>query len=302
MLTLVVFPSSPIPHLQFAQEQIAPLYSSGDAEGCTYQPNTDVTTPAGYKEAYKNFSEGGWNGLTVPEEWGGQGMPLSMGVVKSEIIGAANWSWAMYPGLSMGAMNTLLLHADDQQKQTYLTKLASGEWSGTMCLTEPHCGTDLGQVATRAEVRVLRGAKRRAERAARSTAKERALRSHLLPCDSLPSSQPNGDGSYAVTGTKVYISGGEHDLAENIVHIVLARLPGAPAGTKGISLFLVPKYVPGEDGELNEESTKAKNVTCVGIETKMGIKSSATCVMGFENSKGWLVGEENDGLEQVRRS
>ena len=157
--------------LQFAQEQIAPLYSSGDAEGCTYKPNTDVTTPVGYKEAYKNFSEGGWNGLTVPEEWGGQGMPLSMGVVKSEIIGAANWSWAMYPGLSMGAMNTLLLHADEKQKETYLTKLASGEWSGTMCLTEPHCGTDLGQVATRAE--------------------------------------PNGDGSYNVSGTKVYISGGE---------------------------------------------------------------------------------------------
>ncbi|GMH86394.1 hypothetical protein TrST_g5555 [Triparma strigata] len=247
---------------RFAQEKLAPLYSSGDAEGCKYLPNTDVRTPKGYKEAYEEFSEGGWNGLTVPEEYGGQGMPLSLGVMKSEIIGTANWAWSMYPGLSMGAMNTLILHASDEQKETYLTKLASGEWSGTMCLTEPHCGTDLGQVSTRAT--------------------------------------DNGDGSYNVTGTKVYISGGEHDLAENIVHIVLARLPGAPEGTKGISLFLVPKYVPNEEGELTEEILGAeKNVTCVGIEDKMGIKSSATSVMGFENSKGWLIGEANDGLEQM---
>lgn len=189
-------------------------------------------------------------------------MPLSMGVIKSEIIGTANWSWSMYPGLSMGAINTLLLHASEEQKQTYLTKLVTGEWSGTMCLTEPACGTDLGQVSTRAE--------------------------------------DNGDGSFNVTGTKVYISGGEHDMADNIVHIVLARLPGAPAGTKGISLFLVPKYLPNEDGELTgEESADNRNVTCVGIEDKMGIKSSATCVMGFENSKGWLIGEPNDGLNQM---
>jgi alkylation response protein AidB-like acyl-CoA dehydrogenase len=242
---------------QFAQEELAPLYSVGDREGCTYMPNSDVKTPTGYKEAYNSWSEAGWNGLTVPEEYGGQGMPLSMGIFRTEICGTANWSFNMYPGLSMGAMNTLLLHASEEQKQQYLTKLTTGQWAGTMCLTEPHCGTDLGQVATKATA--------------------------------------NGDGSYNLTGTKIYISGGEHDLTENIVHIVLARLPGAPAGTKGISLFLVPKHIEKADGTLEEE----KNVVCAGIEHKMGIRSSATAVLAFENSKGWLIGKENDGLNQM---
>ncbi len=243
---------------RFAQEELVPLYASADAEGCKYMPNTDVKTPKGYKEAYEMWSQGGWNGLTVPEEFGGQGMPLSMGVIRTEIAGTANWSFNMYPGLSMGCMNTLMLHASDEQKAMYLPKLVEGTWSGTMCLTEPHCGTDLGQVATRAE--------------------------------------DNGDGSFSLTGTKVYISGGEHDMAENIVHIVLARLPGAPEGTKGISLFLVPKYTVNEDGSLNNDK---KNVVCAGIENKMGIKSSSTCVMSFEGSKGWLIGEPNDGLHQM---
>jgi len=186
-------------------------------------------------------------------------MPMSLGIMKSEMIGTANWSWAMYPGLSVGCMNTLILHGDEAMKQTYLTKLASGEWSGTMCLTEPHCGTDLAQTSTKAV--------------------------------------PDGNGLYDVSGTKVYISSGEHDMADNIVHIVLAKLPDAPHGTKGISLFLVPKFMPDSNGEVPEGATK--NVVCAGIETKMGIKSSATCVMAFENSKGFLIGEANDGLAQM---
>jgi len=247
---------------KFAEETIAPLYGPGDTP-CDYRPNGDVITPVGYREAYQEFAAAGWSGLTVPIKYGGQGMPMSMGVIKSEMLGTANWSWAMYPGLSVGAMNTLILHGSEWMKERYLTKLSSGEWTGTMCLTEPHCGTDLAQVATKA----------------------------------VPAGKQGEHDIYDLTGTKVYISSGEHDMADNIVHIVLAKLPDAPHGTKGISLFLVPKFMPDADGNIPEGAEK--NVVCAGIESKMGIKSSATCVMSFENSKGFLIGEANDGLQQM---
>jgi alkylation response protein AidB-like acyl-CoA dehydrogenase len=210
------------------------------------------------QEAYAQYAAAGWQGLSVPEEWGGQGLPLSLGMIKAEMMGAANWAWSMYPGLSVGAMNTLLLHGSKEQKEKYLTKLASGEWSGTMCLTEPQCGTDLSQVKTKAE--------------------------------------PLGDGRYKINGTKIWISAGDHDLTENIVHIVLARLPNAPAGTKGISLFVAPKYLIGADGKLDKSK---RNVTCTALEKKMGIHGSATCVLSFEDTVGWLIGPEHAGLHAM---
>lgn len=236
---------------KLCENTIAPLYQSGDAEGCHFDAGK-VTLPKGYKEAYDEYVAGGWQGLSHPEEFGGQGLPMSLGLIKQEMMGTANWSFAMYPGLSMGAMNTILMHGDDAQKEAYLTPLTEGRWGGTMCLTEPQCGTDLGQVKTRAVA--------------------------------------NDDGSYAITGTKIFISSGEHDLTENIVHIVLARLPDAPKGTRGISLFIVPKFLPEHIGESN-------GVTCGSIEHKMGIKASATCVMNFDDAKGYLIGEPNKGLE-----
>ncbi|CBL45010.1 Acyl-CoA dehydrogenase [gamma proteobacterium HdN1] len=239
---------------KFCEEVLAPLNQTGDSEGAHWNDGK-VTTPKGFKEAYDQFVAGGWQSLSHPVEYGGQGLPLSLSVVKAEFVGTANWSWGMYPGLAIGAMNTILLHGTEQQKQTYITKLITGEWSGTMCLTEPQCGTDLGQVKTRAE--------------------------------------PNADGSYSITGTKIFISGGDHDLTDNIVHIVLARLPDAPAGTRGISLFIVPKHRPdaaGNTGEFN-------NVHCGSIEHKMGIKASATCVMNFEGATGYLIGPPNKGLQ-----
>ena len=239
---------------RFSEEVIAPLYQSGDEEGCTLKDGK-VTTPKGFKDAYDQYVAGGWPGLSHPEEYGGQGLPLSLGIVKSELIGTANWPWAMYPGLSLGAMNTIMLHGNDEQKQTYLTKLVSGEWMGTMCLTEPHCGTDLGQCRTMAE--------------------------------------PNGDGSYKVSGTKIFISSGDHDMTDNIVHVVLARLPGAPAGTRGISLFIIPKYKATADGGVGEFN----NVECGSLEHKMGIKASSTAVLNFDDAEGFLIGPENKGLE-----
>jgi alkylation response protein AidB-like acyl-CoA dehydrogenase len=185
------------------EEVLAPLNASGDKEGCHLADGV-VTTPKGFKEAYAQFVAGGWQGLSFPVEYGGQGMPMSLNLFKSEMMGAANWSFNMYPGLSIGCINTLLQYGTDAIKTVYLPRLVAGEWTGTMCLTEPQCGTDLAQVKTRAE--------------------------------------PQADGSYALTGTKIFISSGDHDLAENIIHIVLARLPGAPAGTRGISLFVVPKF------------------------------------------------------------
>ena len=238
---------------KFCEQVLAPLNRVGDTEGCTWS-ESGVKTPTGFKEAYQQFVEGGWPSLAHDVEHGGQGLPESLGMAMSEMIGEANWSWGMYPGLSHGAMNTLHAHGTPEQQQTYLTKLVSGQWTGTMCLTEPHCGTDLGMLRTKAE--------------------------------------PQADGSYAITGTKIFISAGEHDMAENIVHIVLARLPDAPEGTKGISLFVVPKFNVNEDGSVGERNA----VHCASIEKKMGIKASATCVMNFDGAKGYLIGEPNRGL------
>ncbi len=236
---------------KLCENTLAPLYQSGDEEGCKFE-NGVVTTPKGFKEAYDEFVAGGWQGLSHPVEFGGQGLPASLGLIKSEMMATANWSFTMYPGLSMGAMNTIQMHGSDQQLQDYLVPLTEGRWGGTMCLTEPQCGTDLGQVKTKAE--------------------------------------PQKDGSYKISGTKIFISSGEHDLTENIVHIVLARLPDAPKGTRGISLFIVPKYLPGKIGEDN-------GVHCGSLEKKMGIKASATCVMNFDEATGFLIGPENKGLE-----
>jgi alkylation response protein AidB-like acyl-CoA dehydrogenase len=238
---------------RFCEEVLAPLNRVGDIEGCTWSEE-GVKTPTGFKEAYQQYVEGGWPLMTAPEEIGGQGLPESVGLIMSEMVGTANWSWGMYPGLSHGAVNTIKIHGTEEQKQTYLTKLVSGEWTGTMCLTESHCGSDLGLLRTKAE--------------------------------------PNADGSYDISGTKIFISAGEHDMAENIVHIVLARLPGAPSGTKGISLFIVPKRLPNEDGSAGERN----KVSCGSIEHKMGIHGNSTCVMNFDGAKGWLIGPENKGL------
>lgn len=243
---------------KFSENVLSPLYVTGDEEGCVLDKKTgDVKTPKGFKEAYAEYAAGGWQGLSVATEYGGQGLPLSLGLIKAELVGTANWAWGMYPGLAIGAMNTLLLHASEEMKKTYLTKLTEGTWLGTMCLTEPHCGTDLGQVKTKA------------------VKKE--------------------DGSYRLTGTKIFISCGEHDFTENIVHIVLARCEGAPAGTRGISLFLVPKYVVKPDGTLE----KKKNLVCGGLEEKMGIHGSSTCVMNFDDSVAYIIGKENQGLHQM---
>jgi len=232
---------------------LSPLNQIGDSQGCKFE-NGVVTTPDGFKEAYQQYVEAGWPSLPHKPEFGGQGLPESLGIVINEMVGTANWSWSMYPGLSHGAMATIEEHGTDEQKNTYLTKLISGEWTGTMCLTESHCGTDLGMLRTRAE--------------------------------------PQDDGSYSLTGTKIFISAGEHDMAENIVHIVLARLPDAPAGTKGISLFIVPKFVPDADGNVAERN----GVNCGSIEHKMGIHGNATCVINFDGAKGFLIGPPNRGL------
>ena len=237
---------------KFCEQVLSPLNQVGDQEGCTWSED-GVKTPTGFKEAYQQYIEGGWPSMTADPNYGGQGLPPSIGLVVSEMVGTCNWSWGMYPGLSHGATNTIEAHGTEEQKQTYLTKLISGEWTGTMCLTEPQCGTDLGLIRTRAT--------------------------------------PNDDGSYAIEGTKIWITGGEHDLVDNIVHLVLAKLPGAPDTTKGISLFVVPKFLP-DSGERNP-------AFCGGLEHKMGIKGSATCVMNFEGAKGWLVGEPNKGMSAM---
>ena len=239
---------------KFSENELLPMNQSGDKEGCKFD-NGNVTTPKGFKEAYQQYVDGGWQSLSHGIEYGGQGLPPSLGMVKSEMMGTANWSWSMYPGLSHGAMNTIDVHGTEDQKQLYLTKLTEGTWTGTMCLTEPQCGTDLGQVKSKAV--------------------------------------PNGDGTYAISGTKIFISAGEHDLAENIIHIVLARLPDAPKGTRGISLFIVPKMDVEQDGTI----IGGNHVTCGSIEDKMGIKGSATAVLNFDNAKGVLIGPENKGLE-----
>jgi alkylation response protein AidB-like acyl-CoA dehydrogenase len=238
---------------KFCEQVLAPLNRVGDREGCTWSAD-GVKTPSGFKEAYAQYVEGGWPSLAHDAEHGGQGLPESLGMVISEMIGQANWAWGMYPGLSHGAMKTLHAHGTPEQQDLYLTRLVAGDWTGTMCLTEAHCGTDLGMLRTRAE--------------------------------------PQADGSYRITGTKIFISAGEHDMAENIVHIVLARLPDAPAGTKGISLFIVPKVLPSASGGLGERNA----VTCGSIEHKMGIHGNATCVMNFDGATGFLIGPPNKGL------
>jgi alkylation response protein AidB-like acyl-CoA dehydrogenase len=237
---------------KICEEVLFPLNQSGDEEGCTFD-NGSVRTPKGFKEAYQTYIQGGWTALSAEPEFGGMGMPHLVNFAFMEMICSANMSFGMYPGLSEGAYRAILLHATDELKQTYLPKMVTGEWSGTMCLTEPHCGTDLGLIRTKAI--------------------------------------PAGGGSYKITGTKIFISAGEQDLTSNIIHLVLAKLPDAPEGAKGISLFVVPKFLP--------DTNAANHATCGSIEHKMGIKASATCVMNFDNSIGWLVGEPHKGLRAM---
>ena len=238
---------------KFAENVLAPINANGDEEGCKWEDGV-VTTPAGFKEAYKQYVDGGWTGMTHPEELGGQNLPYSLGSVMAEWFSSANHSWAMYPGLSQGCIETLKEHGTHEQQKMFLNNLIGGHWTGTMCLTESHCGSDLG----------------------------------MLKCKAVK----NDDGSYSLTGTKIFISAGEHDMSDNIVHIVIARLPDAPSGTKGISLFVVPKFHAGPEGEKLDRN----GVTCGSIEHKMGIKGSATCVINFDDAKGYLVGTENRGL------
>jgi alkylation response protein AidB-like acyl-CoA dehydrogenase len=240
----------------FCEEVLAPLNLSGDAEGCTIADGV-VTTPKGFKEAYAEYVAGGWQGISHPKEYGGQDLPMSLNLLKSEMMGTANWSFTMYPGLSLGCMNTVFQFGSTEQKNLYMPPLVSGQWTGTMCLTEPQCGTDLGQVKTKAE--------------------------------------PQADGTFKITGTKIFISAGEHDLAENIIHIVLARLPDAPKGTRGISLFIVPKFLVNKDGSLGERNP----VKAGALEHKMGIRASATCVMNFDGAVGHMIGVPNKGLEAM---
>jgi alkylation response protein AidB-like acyl-CoA dehydrogenase len=241
---------------KFIGSVLLPLNASGDAEGCRYADNA-VTTPKGFKEAYRAFIEGGWGSLSSDPKYGGQGMPESVSKLVEEMICACNLSFGLYPGLSHGAYLALQSHGSEALKDLYLPKLVDGTWSGTMCLTESHCGTDLGLLRTRAV--------------------------------------PQADGSYRLTGSKIFISAGEHDLTENIIHLVLARMPDAPQGIKGISLFVVPKFLPTADGRVGKRNA----VKCTGIEHKMGIKGSATCQMSFDNATGWLVGEPNKGMRAM---
>ena len=235
---------------------LLPLNQSGDAEGCVLEKDR-VRTPKGFKDAYKTFREAGWTGLSCNPDFGGQGLPLLLNCIVDEMVCSANLSFGMYPGLSHGAYNAIEKHGSDGLKRLYLPRLVDGTWTGTMCLTEPQCGTDLGLIRTKAE--------------------------------------PLANGTYAVTGTKIFISAGEHDLADNIIHLVLARTPDAPAGIKGISLFLVPKFIPDANGVVGPRN----KVACGGVEHKMGIKASATCVMNFDGASGWLVGELNHGMRAM---
>ena len=239
---------------RFTGEVLAPLNPVGDKHGCTWKPDHSVVTPPGFKEAYAQLVEGGWPALGADPAYGGQGLPYVVNLSFSEMSSSANMAFSMYPGLTHGAYSAILNGGSEDQKALYLPKLASGRWGGTMNLTEPQCGTDLGLLRTKAV--------------------------------------PQADGTYKITGGKIWISGGEHDMAENIVHLVLARIEGAPEGTRGISLFIVPKFIPGADGEPGARNS----VYCDGLEEKMGIHGNATCVIRHEESTGWLVGEANKGL------
>ena len=240
---------------KLSEEVLQPLNRVGDLEGCKRHDDGSVTTPKGFKEAFRQVAEGGWLGLSAPAEYGGQGLPVTLSQVVNEFQSAANMAFSMYGGLTMGATAALLVHGTPEQKKTYVPKMVAGEWTGTMNLTEPHCGTDLGMLRTKA-VR-------------------------------------QGDGSFKITGTKIFISAGEHDLADNIIHLVLARIEGAPAGIKGVSLFVVPKFLVNPDGSVGQRN----GVVCGSIEHKMGIHGNSTCVMNYDNATGWLIGEENKGMQ-----
>ena len=242
---------------KFCADILQPLNAVGDREGCKLDADGNVTTPTGFKDAYKQYVEAGWPSLAADVNYGGQGLPHLLSSAFMEMINSSNQAWGMYPGLSHGAYTALLAFGTDALKDLYLPKLVSGEWTGTMCLTEPHCGTDLGILKTKAD--------------------------------------DNGDGSYAIYGTKIFISAGEHDMADNIVHLVLARLPDAPEGTKGISLFVVPKFIPDADGNPGERN----GVKCGSLEHKMGIHGNATAVLNFDGAQGWLVGAPNKGLKAM---
>ena len=242
---------------KLCQDVLQPSNRSGDVEGCRRDPDGTVHAPTGFKEGYDAFAQGGWIGLAADPEYGGQGLPYALAAVVNEFSSSANMALSMYPGLTMGAIAALHRHGSAEQKATYLPKMIAGEWTGTMNLTEPHCGTDLGLIRTKAE--------------------------------------PQADGSYKISGTKIFISSGEHDLAENIVHLVLAKIPGSPDNVKGISLFIVPKFMVNDDGSLGERNA----VTCGSIEHKMGIHGNSTCVMNYDGATGYLVGEANKGLKAM---
>jgi alkylation response protein AidB-like acyl-CoA dehydrogenase len=242
---------------KLTEQVLAPLNRSGDMEGCTRQQDGSVTTPQGFRQAYRQIIDGGWVGISVPTEYGGQGLPAVMTMIVNEFLVSSNMAFAMYPGLTQGAIAALLHHASDALKKIYLPKMTTGEWTGTMNLTEPHCGTDLG-----------------------------LLRSKAVP---------QADGSYRITGSKIFISAGEHDLADNIIHLVLARIEGAPEGVKGISLFIVPKFLVNPDGTVGTRN----GVMCGSIEHKMGIHGNSTCVMNYDGAQGWLIGEANKGLNAM---
>ncbi|MGB8669807.1 MAG: acyl-CoA dehydrogenase C-terminal domain-containing protein [Pseudolabrys sp.] len=242
---------------KFSEEVLTPLNRVGDKEGCKWAADGSVSTPTGFKDAYKQIVEGGWIGISVPAEFRGQGLPAALTEIVNEFFCSANMAFAMYPGLTQGAIAALLMHASGELKTKFLPKMVEGVWTGTMNLTEPHCGTDLGLL--------------------RSKATKQA------------------DGSYKISGTKIFISAGEHDLSENIIHLVLARIEGAPAGTKGITLFLVPKFLVNDDGSLGARNA----VSCGSIEEKMGIHGNSTCVMNYDGATGWLIGEENRGLNAM---
>jgi alkylation response protein AidB-like acyl-CoA dehydrogenase len=242
---------------KFCEEVLAPLNLSGDIEGCTRHEDGSVTTPAGFKEAYAQFVEAGWGTLMADEEYGGQGLPYVIGMVMQEFLSSANMAFSMYPGLNDGAQAAIEAVGSHEQKRKYLPKMVSGHWTGTMNLTEPHCGTDLGLIRTRAE--------------------------------------PQADGTHRITGTKIFISAGEHDLNDNIIHLVLAKTTGAPDNVKGISLFIVPKFIVNDDGSLGARNA----VKCGSIEHKMGIHGNATCVMNYDGATGYLIGEENKGLRAM---
>jgi len=242
---------------KFCEDVLAPLNLSGDIEGCTRHADGSVTTPAGFKSAYDQFVEAGWGTLMAEPEWGGQGLPYVVGTAVQEYLSSANMAFAMYPGLSEGAQAAIAAVGSEAQQAKWLPPMVQGRWTGTMNLTEPHCGTDLGLIRTRATL--------------------------------------NADGSYAITGTKIFISAGEHDLAENIVHLVLAKTEGAPDTVKGISLFIVPKFIVNEDGSMGARNA----VTCGSIEHKMGIHANSTCVMNYDGATGYLLGEEFKGLRAM---